>query len=47
MTTEDVGSSAALRTEYRDRQGWSGELYLPEREMRTMLLESLRRMILC
>ena len=32
---------AALRTEYRDRQGWSGELYLPEREMRAMLRESV------
>ncbi|HTD58106.1 MAG TPA: amidohydrolase family protein, partial [Solirubrobacteraceae bacterium] len=32
---------AALRTEYRDRQGWSGQLYLPEQEMRSMLRESL------
>ena len=32
---------AALRTEYRDRQGWSGQLYLPEQEMRAMLRESL------
>jgi predicted amidohydrolase YtcJ len=32
---------AALRTEYRDRKGWSGQFYLPEREMRAMLRESL------
>ncbi len=32
---------AALRTEYRDRQGWSGQFYLPEQEMRAMLRESL------
>jgi len=31
---------AALRTEYRDRAGWSGQLYLPEQEMRAMLQES-------
>jgi len=40
MTTENVGSSAAPRSALsNDRQGWSGELYLPEREMRTMLRE--------
>jgi hypothetical protein len=32
---------AALRTEYRDRPGWSGQLYLPESEMRAMLRESV------
>jgi predicted amidohydrolase YtcJ len=32
---------AALRTEYRDRQDWSGEFYLPEPEMRAMLRESV------
>jgi len=32
---------AALRAEYRDRHGWSGQLYLPEQEMRAMLRESL------
>ncbi len=32
---------AALRSEYRDREGWSGQLYLPEQEMRAMLHESL------
>lgn len=32
---------AALRTEYRDRPGWAGQLYLPEEEMRTMLRESV------
>ncbi len=32
---------AALRTEYRDRRGWSGQFYLPEHEMRSMLRESL------
>jgi predicted amidohydrolase YtcJ len=32
---------AALRTEYRDRPGWSGEFYLGEREMRAMLRESV------
>jgi len=31
---------AALRTEYRDRAGWSGQFYLPEQEMRAMLRES-------
>jgi predicted amidohydrolase YtcJ len=34
---------AALRTEYRDRPGWSGQLYLPEQEMRAMLRESVER----
>lgn len=32
---------AALRTEYKDRSGWAGQLYLPEEEMRTMLRESV------
>ena len=32
---------AALRTEYRDREGWSGQFYLPEQEMRAMLRESI------
>jgi predicted amidohydrolase YtcJ len=32
---------AALRTEYRDRAGWSGQFYLPEQEMRAMLRESV------
>ncbi len=32
---------AAQRREYRDRPGWSGEFYLPEREMRAMLRESV------
>ena len=32
---------AALQTEYRDRAGWSGQLYLPEQEMRAMLQESV------
>jgi hypothetical protein len=32
---------AALRTEYRDRPGWSGQFYLAEQEMRAMLNESL------
>jgi predicted amidohydrolase YtcJ len=32
---------AALRSEYRDREGWSGQLYLPEPEMRAMIHESL------
>lgn len=32
---------AALRKEYRDRKGWSGQFYLPEPEMRAMLRESL------
>jgi predicted amidohydrolase YtcJ len=32
---------AALRTEYHDRHGWSGDLYLPAQEMRAMLRESL------
>jgi predicted amidohydrolase YtcJ len=32
---------AAQRTEYRDRPGWSGDFYLPEREMRAMLRESV------
>jgi predicted amidohydrolase YtcJ len=32
---------AALRTEYRDRPGWSGQFYLPEPEMRAILRESV------
>jgi len=32
---------AALRTEYKDRKGWAGELYLPEKQMRAMLRESV------
>lgn len=32
---------AALRREYRDRSGWSGQFYLPEQEMRAMLRESV------
>ncbi len=32
---------AALRSEYRDRRGWAGQLYLPEQEMRSMLRESV------
>jgi predicted amidohydrolase YtcJ len=32
---------AALRTMYRDRAGWAGQLYLPEAEMRTMLRKSV------
>jgi predicted amidohydrolase YtcJ len=32
---------AALRTTYRDRAGWAGQLYLPEAEMRTMLRKSV------
>jgi predicted amidohydrolase YtcJ len=32
---------AALRTDYRDREGWAGEFYLPEQEMRSMLRESV------
>jgi predicted amidohydrolase YtcJ len=32
---------AALRADYRDREGWAGEFYLPELEMRSMLRESV------
>jgi predicted amidohydrolase YtcJ len=32
---------AAQRRDYRDRPGWAGEFYLPEREMRAMLRESV------
>ena len=32
---------AALRTTYRDRRGWAGQLYLPEAEMHTMLRKSV------
>jgi predicted amidohydrolase YtcJ len=32
---------AALRTDYRDREGWAGEFYLPQQEMRSMLRESV------
>jgi predicted amidohydrolase YtcJ len=31
---------AALRSEYRDRAGWAGQLYLPEEAMRAMLRRS-------
>jgi predicted amidohydrolase YtcJ len=32
---------AALRTAYRDCEGWAGQLYLPEEEMQAILRESV------